>query len=1031
MGSAGTRQFDTDSSTIWENTGQFVHFAITKTGTSCKLYINGVEETTINGSYTNNPAASIDLSSLTLSIGANPSGSYPLNASNIDEFRISNHIRYSGNFTPSTTAFSNDANTKFLLHSDNGGNVGAYGTAQSDGLSYYYTDIKGSTPIKDPRIGAHFGSQRHRISSGQISEKETSAQGESVYKVDGREWMRVVGPDWIFQNASNGAVIYVPHNKASGTNFIEVTGYFHDVNLNSMSNTLRDIKTSVDGTTVTNVDTTFTKSRGAPTGDLRFMPAAPIGNLNLNKTLGIHTLKIENIDGDYLGELQGVEFITQDVQNFTATNATNILTSAGHTLTNGDQIRLAGSDLPNGLNATTTYYVIGVSGNNFQVSASLGGSAVTFSDDGSGTRTFRSLNTIQIPAQNVVSYGKKFSVSANATHYNPFAFKTDGSTAWAAAAHNGTSWPVGTGASSNIDTATSLGLENWKHSSNYYKPYNGGRVVKWIASDGTIKTSVNVMPPNAQHYIQSAIAAKANASVANDTHKPTFSGAIDDSQAEVAKTYHWREFGNGSANGGVGAAYADCQMLDATDDQLAFVMEDGLTSFSHSYCDKHGGGFEAWTISTNSHNAYYTFIGTGIKVKQINTNTLNWLWDVYVDGVQIIDGDTFNGVGWKNLAQNLPYGTHVVRFHMHEGTGAQVAALSEMSISQPKMPPIPNDAVVIADYMLMADFKPISGNHSGTNIIRGHEISKGARGQAMTSDVLTDNDDAWDVFAGANVPGGHTYGYRLTSSGTASSATSVTVRISPFATNYVVRSYRFTSRHELYIGTTSQSGNRTNEGAGGNSTDSYDTWAHLTNDQPLGVHDFGFNSLSGQAMNASSFEIASPIHTSSHYQTFETPYLHELVGGDRNMEQTNLVVTADGKTWDQVTRDTNYISNVRFQAGSDSSDFDSTQVFFPDNLRGTQGTRDLLVKDFVPAQDRLICLVDGVYVVGIRGYASNIVSVEIKINGTLALQHNLGAGGGGQNFDPDVSVHLRRGDYIQWNSPYNGGHYGDWWVRKV
>ena len=41
---------------------------------------------------------------------------------------------------------------------------GAYGTAQNqaggDGRSYYYTDIKGSQPIKDPRIGAHFGSQR-------------------------------------------------------------------------------------------------------------------------------------------------------------------------------------------------------------------------------------------------------------------------------------------------------------------------------------------------------------------------------------------------------------------------------------------------------------------------------------------------------------------------------------------------------------------------------------------------------------------------------------------------------------------------------------------------------------------------------------------------------------------------------------------------------------------------------------------------------------------------------------------------------
>ena len=54
---------------------------------------------------------------------------------------------------------------------------------------------------------------------------------------------------------------------------------------------------------------------------------------------------------------------------------------------------------------------------------------------------------IQIPAQNVISYGKKFSVSASTPHYNPFAFKTDGTTAWGSGAHNGTSWPVGTGSS--------------------------------------------------------------------------------------------------------------------------------------------------------------------------------------------------------------------------------------------------------------------------------------------------------------------------------------------------------------------------------------------------------------------------------------------------------------------------------------------------------------------------------------------------------------------------------------------------------
>ena len=67
----------------------------------------------------------------------------------LDQVRVSNTARYSGtgSFTPSTSAYASDANTKFLLQSDIGGHSGAYGTAQSDGLSYYFTEIKGSKPI--------------------------------------------------------------------------------------------------------------------------------------------------------------------------------------------------------------------------------------------------------------------------------------------------------------------------------------------------------------------------------------------------------------------------------------------------------------------------------------------------------------------------------------------------------------------------------------------------------------------------------------------------------------------------------------------------------------------------------------------------------------------------------------------------------------------------------------------------------------------------------------------------------------------
>lgn len=60
----------------------------------------------------------------------------------------------------------------------------------------------------------------------------------------------------------------------------------------------------------------------------------------------------------------------------TAVDATgNTITYAGHQLANGDRVKLAGTP-PGGLNTSTKYYVVGVSGNLFQVSLTAGGAAV-------------------------------------------------------------------------------------------------------------------------------------------------------------------------------------------------------------------------------------------------------------------------------------------------------------------------------------------------------------------------------------------------------------------------------------------------------------------------------------------------------------------------------------------------------------------------------------------------------------------------------------------------------------------------------
>jgi len=604
---------------------------------------------------------------------------------------------------------------------------------------------------------------------------------------------------------------------------------------------------------------------------------------------------------------------------------------------------------------------------------------------------------IQIPSQNVVSYGKKFTV-AETKHYNPFAFKTDGSTAWTSGNHNGTAWPIGTGSSTNIDTATSLGLAAWV-STNYYYPYNGGRVVKWVASDGTIKTSVNMMPPNARNIGPTAAAEKGDdsagttsAAVANDTYLPTFTDqAIDHSQAEVAKTFHVREFGNGAANGGAGATYADASMLNVTNDDIAYVMDDGLTSYAgsgvsgvNSYLDVGGWG--------SSH--FITFIGTGLSYTPS-------------DGIS------------RNVAQNLPYGTHIFNMKgnsssafnhyldgqlMESSSSGTHYTLLEATFHQPKRPPIPEDAVVIADYMLMADFVPQT-----------------ADGQAYISKGVRLNDVSRDVFI--NATGSETFtfdfyvdgasGYRVYCSA-ASAGDSVTFRLPSFGTNIVHKGYASGARSLIHIDTTAQTVTKT---AG--TVDNQEAFQHITTSKTLGVYNWGTDAISGTNGLVSSYQIATPIHTSSHYQSFETPFLHELVGGDRNMEQTNLVVTPDGKTWDEVTRDVSYIGfHTGFNVSLDGGDVPAASKVIWDTCRGSYSAnfRDAVFKDFASAYNIMIVLKSGWYLCSYHLHGTqndHPISTNLQVNGNPVLHAKADAESDERsNVNVNCKVFLNRGDTL-------------------
>ena len=783
------------------------------------------------------------------------------------------------------------------LLDDTTSHSGDYGTEQADGRMYYYTEIAGSKPIHDPRIGAHFGSQRHKFKSLQILEQETATHGVDVASVDGREWIRTSGKiggssdPVYYRYDAHGTSIMLYRN---GTGFFEITGYFNDVNFLNYTAANRGIQYYLDGGSA-NGTHLGTASVGTPLNS-RYVDTGSLVNLGLSTNLGIHTIKIKSSTSDDT-IIYGIELIAQDTSN---------------------------------------------------------------------------RNNIQIPSQNVVSYGKKFNVSAEGSsghHYNPF---------------NG--YTATSSFSSVVDVDTSLGLEAWKHTdNNYYPPVNGGRIVKWVDSSGTIKTSVTLMPPNATGIGSfSSNPRDPNYGSWSSQYQPTFKNETERQLHEVAKTYYARDFGNGGANHDP-APYKDATSMNvdsnATHD-IAYVMDDGLTSISANDVTHHGGGSQnpkvALGPASGTQYIYITFIGTGFS---------------WTDA----DG-TIN-----NTAQNLPYGTHIAKINrsdysisidgvsIHTVSSGDTFALLEVSFFQPKKPPIPEDACILSDFMLMADYVPQT---SGTAPF----ISKGVRRNNGSRDLFYDTSTGGTYFS-LNV--GHSGGFQIGASAS-QSADVFQANLPAFATR--IDSVGYGDRRQIFV----DGGSAETQTVNGSAQDAV---AKMSNAQTLGLYTFKSKNKASTDGTVSAIDVATPIHTSHHYQPFETPFLHELVGGDRNMEQHNLVCSPDGKTWDQITRDTSYIGKCVLFARADDTYTGDADVNIIDDWRGTEAAKQFFnKKHFAIAYDRMICLEDGEYLLYKQTYHSDQGDRDWDVNeAAIARAYQVDGG----SIAIATIVKLKRGDFVQ------------------
>ena len=326
---------------------------------------------------------------------------------------------------------------------------------------------------------------------------------------------------------------------------------------------------------------------------------------------------------------------------------------------------------------------------------------------------------------------------------------------------------------------------------------------------------------------------------------------------------------------------------------------------------------------------------------------------------------------------------------------------------QPKKPPIPEDCVVLADYMLMADYV---AQTSGTPLF----ISKGVRRNNASRDLFYDASTGGTYFS-LNV--GHSGGFQIGANANRVADT-FQANLPAFATR--IDSVGYADRRQIFV----DDGSAETQTVSGSTQDAV---AKMSNAQSLGLYTFKSKNKDSTDGTVSAIDVATPIHTSSHYQSFETPFLHELIGVDRNMEQTNLVCTPDGKTWDEVTRDTSYIGNCVLSTNLDSGVSNNTVVpmtwWRGNGSAGAEG-KEYFNKDFAIAYDRMICLVAGQYelTAGTIAHGSGTGGDHaiIKVNG-IGAAHQTTSGSGYSAVTPVAKINLNRGDYVQIFGKWHGG----------
>ena len=207
----------------------------------------------------------------------------------------------------------------------------------------------------------------------------------------------------------------------------------------------------------------------------------------------------------------------------------------------------------------------------------------------------------------------------------------------------------------------------------------GGRVVMYATPEGRVGK-----------VIQQVDASTLTLSSTNHTNE------------ELIRRINFREFA---------ANRADDFSGTFTNASRAFTLDDGTTSLvgQNITTDSAFTGRDslAWAASTGF--ILITFIGTGLDIEfqTVGTATFSGLLGLTIDaGAEVTFAPGLSRSLRQPIVSGLPYGTHTVRVRLN--TAANVT-FSDFYVYGPKKPSIPDNAIQIAEYNLMANFAASTG----------------------------------------------------------------------------------------------------------------------------------------------------------------------------------------------------------------------------------------------------------------------------------------------------------------------------------